>query len=139
MLWMLNYVVDLHSLTPLCSSQNSKLTEPMQYTQKVQYLPQTNQSPTNHSVVAETLCRSLQIAQEARKNSIVVTYDLAIAKIVMQIQKEEFPVYDNILIALGSFHIEMAYFRLTVRSHHNQEDHSYFRNVNYLSSHFCQD
>ena len=61
--------------------------------------------------MAETLCRSLQIAQEARKNSIVVTYDLAIAKIVMQIQKEEFPVYDNILIALGSFHIEMAYFR----------------------------
>ena len=35
MLWMLNYVVDLHSLTPLWSSWNSKLTEPMQYTQKV--------------------------------------------------------------------------------------------------------
>ena len=29
----------------------------------------------------------------------------------MQIQKEESQVFDNIFIALGSFHIEMAYFR----------------------------
>ena len=82
----------------------------MQYTQKVWYLPQINQSPTNHSVVAETLRRSLLIAQEAKKNSVVVTYDLAIAKIAMQIQKES-PVYDNTFIAPGSFHIEMAYFK----------------------------
>ena len=61
--------------------------------------------------MAETLCRSLQIAQEARKNSIVVTYDLAIVKIAMQIQKEESPVYGNIFVSLGSFHIEMAYFK----------------------------
>ena len=80
-LWMLNYVVNLHSLTPLWPGWNSKLTETMQY------LPQINQSLTNHLVVAETLCRSLQIAQEAKKNSLVVTYDLAIAKIAMQIQK----------------------------------------------------
>ena len=55
--------------------------------------------------------RSLHIAQEAKKNSIVVTYDLAIAKIAMQIQKEESPVYNNMIIALGSFHIEMAYLK----------------------------
>ena len=61
--------------------------------------------------MAETLCRSLQIAQEVGKNSIVVTYDLAIVKIAMQIQEEESPVHDNIFIALGSFHMEMAYFR----------------------------
>ena len=37
LLWMLNYVVNLHSLTPLWrkNSPNSKLTESMQYTQKV--------------------------------------------------------------------------------------------------------
>ena len=29
----------------------------------------------------------------------------------MQIQKEESPVYNNIFIALGSFHMKMAYFR----------------------------
>ena len=55
--------------------------------------------------------KSLQIAQEAKKNSIVVTYDLAIAKIAMQIQKQESPVYDNMFNALGSFHIEKAYFK----------------------------
>ena len=91
-LWMLNYAVNLHSLTPPWPSKNSKLIEPMQYTQKVWCLPQINQSSTNHSVVVEALRRSLQIAQEAKKKSIAVTYDLAIAKIVMQIQKEESPV-----------------------------------------------
>ena len=57
----LKYVVNLHSLTPLWPGWNSKLTEPMQYTQKVWHLPQINQSPTNQ-VVAEALRRSLQIA-----------------------------------------------------------------------------
>ena len=98
-LWMLNYVVNLHSLTPLWPGWNSKLTEPMQYTQKVWYLPQINQSPTNHSVVAETLRRSLQTAQKAKKNSIGI------------LQKEESPAYDNIFIALGSFYIEMGYYK----------------------------
>ena len=35
--------------------------------------PDKNCSPTNHSVVAETLRRFLQIAEEAKKKSIVVT------------------------------------------------------------------
>ena len=91
-LWRLNYVVNLHSLIPLLPGWNYKLHKPIQYSEKVCYLPQINQSLTNHLVVAETLCRSLQIAQEAKKNSLVVTYDLAIAKIAMQIQKEESPV-----------------------------------------------
>ena len=87
------------------------MIEPIKYTQEVWYLLQINQSLTNQSVVAETLRKSLQITQEARKNSIVVTNDLAIAKIAMQIQKEESPVYDNIFIAIDSFHIEMSYFK----------------------------
>ena len=110
-LWMLNYVANSNSLTPLWPGWNSRLITPKQYTQKVWYLPQINQSPTNHSVVAETMRRSQKIAQEANKNSIAVTYDLAIAKIAMQIQKEESPLYDNIFVALGSFHVEMAYFK----------------------------
>ena len=105
----------------------------MQNTWKVWYLPQINRSPTNHSIVAETLRRLLQIAEEAKKKSIVVTYDLAISKIAMQVQKEESPLYDNIFTVLGSFQIEMTYFKALVRSYQNQEDHSYFRNVKYLS------
>ena len=36
---------------------------------------------------------------------------MAIAKIAMQIQKVESPVYVNIFVALGSCHIEMGYFK----------------------------
>ena len=71
-LWMLNYQINLHNLTPLWSGWNSKLIEPMQYTQKVWYLPQINKFQTNHSTLAETLRRSLQIAQEAKKKKIVL-------------------------------------------------------------------
>ena len=83
----------------------------MQYTQKVWYLPDgINQSPTNHSIAAETLRRFLQIAQEA-KQKVLLQQNLAITKIAMQIQKEESPVNHNIVMALGSFHIEMTYFQ----------------------------
>ena len=52
--------------------------------------------------------QSLRIATECGKTSIAVTYDLAIAKIAMQIQEEENPQFDRIFVALGSFHVEMA-------------------------------
>ena len=55
--------------------------------------------------------RFLLIAQEAKKNSITVTYDRAIAKIAMQIQKEESLVCGNIFIAFGSIHTEMIYIK----------------------------
>ena len=55
--------------------------------------------------------RSLEITAEAQKTSIAVTYDLAIAKVAMQIQHEETPKYDGVFIVLGSFHIEMAFFK----------------------------
>ena len=67
--------------------------------------------PTNHSVLAETMHRSLQIAQESKKKSIAVTYDLALSKFPMQTKKKKSLVYGNIFIALYSFHIEMAYFK----------------------------
>ena len=52
--------------------------------------------------------RSQCIANECGKTSIVVSYDLA--KIAMQIQAEESPKFDDIFVALGSFHIELAFF-----------------------------
>ena len=78
--------------------------------QQVCYLPQINESPTSVSVVAETMKRSQAIAEECNKSSISVTYDLAIAKIAMQLQSTESPKYDNLFINLGGFHIEMAFF-----------------------------
>ena len=69
-----------------------------------------NESPTSTSVVAETLKRSQKVAEECNKYNISVTYDLAIAKVAMQLQAEEKPTYDNVFIHLGPFHITSAFF-----------------------------
>ena len=45
-----------------------------------------NESPKSTSVVAETLKRSQKVPEESNKYSISVTYDLAIAKVPMQLQ-----------------------------------------------------
>ena len=39
-----------------------------------------------------------------------MTYDLAIAKVAMQLQAEEKPTYDNVFIHLGLFHITCSFF-----------------------------
>ena len=41
------------------------------------------------------------------------SYDLAIAKIAMQLQAEESPKYDQVFVATGSFHVELAMFGAT--------------------------
>ena len=71
--------------------------------QKVWYLKQMNESPTLTSVVAETLKESQKVAEECNKYSISVTYDLAIAKVAMQLEAEEKPTYDNVLEMLGKY------------------------------------
>ena len=45
----------------------------------------------------------------------MVTYGLAIAKIVKRIQCEETPQLTNVYIMFGSFHIEMAFFSSLVK------------------------
>ena len=54
--------------------------------------------------------RAQQLTVECGKREIDLTYSLAIAKMVMEIQTEEAPTFDNIFITLGLFHIEMAFF-----------------------------
>ena len=84
-------------------------------------LPPTNQPIcTSTSVVAETMRRSVRIASEGQKENISVMYDLAIAKLAMQIQAEEKPTFDKIFISLGSFHLEMAFFLPWEKSLKNQ-------------------
>ena len=73
-------------------------------------LPTISQSPTLTAVVKETMKRAQQLAVECGKREIALTNNLAIAKMVMEIQIEEAPTFDNIFIAFGSFHIEMAFF-----------------------------
>ena len=78
--------------------------------QKIYYLPQINLSPTSNTVVIETLKIAQRIAEKTKKEEICVTYDLAIAKMALQIQAEESPRFDNTLIFVGAFHTEAAYF-----------------------------
>ena len=44
------------------------------------------------------------------KNRLLI-YDLAIAKLAMQIQHNEKPEFDNVFVNLGAFHMQMAYFK----------------------------
>ena len=89
---------------------NSKFDQSAKSTQNIWYLPQINESPTSHAVVAETLKRAIQVADECGKTQIASTYDLAIAKMALQIQKAESPLYDRVFVNLGAFHVELAFF-----------------------------
>ncbi|XP_057304270.1 uncharacterized protein LOC130641476 [Hydractinia symbiolongicarpus] len=108
-LWMMDFYFSPDT-TPMWVGWNSIIFQNTNNLQKVWYLPQINQSPTSIAVVAETLRRAQVIANECGKKNISVTYDLAIAKVAMQLQAEESPKFDNIFVALGAFHVEMAMF-----------------------------
>ena len=73
--------------------------------QEIFYLPQINQSPTSTAFFAETLKRALKFADHFKKESVAVTYDLAITKTAMQMQATETPTYDKVFVALGAFHL----------------------------------
>ena len=108
-LWMMDFCFSPHG-TAMWVGWNAELFPNTHELQKVWYLPQINQSPTSSAVVAETMRRAQRIASESNKTSISVTYDLTIAKVAMQIQAEESPKFDNVFVALGGVHIEMALF-----------------------------
>ena len=59
--------------------------------QRVFYMTTINASPTNESVVIETMKQALQVANECGQIFMQVTYDLAIAKVALQIQSVERP------------------------------------------------
>ena len=65
--------------------------------QKIWYLQQINESPTSYSVVFKTMRRSSEIAKACNRDSIAV-----------KIQNEEKPVFDQLFVHLGAFHIKMA-------------------------------
>lgn len=70
-----------------------------------------NTLPTYKSVLYATLRQTQKIAEECQQNYLHVTYNLAIAKVTLQIQHEEKSWFNNIFIHLGDFHIMMVYFK----------------------------
>ena len=69
-----------------------------------------SRSPTNNDVVRETMIRTQNIARQAGHEYAIVTYDLAVATKAYSIQELEQPLFDNLLILLGNFHIELAFY-----------------------------
>ena len=98
-------------MVPSWIGWNSLVTPTPDHIHQVWYLPHISLLPTQHSIVADTMNRSLIVAMEAGKTSIAVTYDLAIAKVAKQIQSQESPKYDQLFINIGAFHIELAFFK----------------------------
>ena len=78
--------------------------------QVIAYMNNINLPSTRLDVVAETLRQSQEVARECGESYAIVTYDLAIAKPALLIQAEETPLYDNVFVCFGGFHITMAYF-----------------------------
>ncbi|KAG5864968.1 hypothetical protein JTB14_017048, partial [Gonioctena quinquepunctata] len=90
---------------------NCKIINDRSKIQTVEYLSPVNDSPTSRAVVQETLNIAKKVAQNCHQEQIIATYDLAIAKLAMQIQYTQKPEFDTIFINLGAFHMKMAYFK----------------------------
>lgn len=109
-IWIISHALELPDI-PMWVGFNCKIHDIETCKQHISYLTPINASPTSNSVVLETMQQSKKIAEELNQSSIQVTYDLAIAKVALQIQATEKPTYDNLFIHLGPFHIMMAYFK----------------------------
>ena len=109
LLWIMS-LSQLH-FVPMWLGYNCMISTDHSEIQKIEYLPQINLSPTSYAIVNKTLQMSSEIAEECHQNQIIVTYDLAIAKMAMQIQEKEKPKYDHIFINMGAFHMQMAFFK----------------------------
>lgn len=108
--WTMSHFLKLPNI-PAWVGYNSMIYQDNSVKQKISYLTTINASPTNISVVLETMRQAQQIAEECQEEFMEVTYDLAIAKVALQIQSTEKPKFNNLFVHLGSFHVMMAYFK----------------------------
>lgn len=108
-MWMLSHVLDIPN-TPMYVGYSSKIFLDKSMKQRVSYLTTINLSPTNNAVVKETMVQASKIATECNEEYIQVTYDLAIAKIALQIQSQSNE-FQNLFIHIGTFHVMMAFFK----------------------------
>lgn len=76
----------------------------------ITYMDPISPPPTRNDVVQETMVRTLKVAEETDQNYAVVTYDLAVALKAYSIQALQTPAFDRLIILLGNFHLEMAFF-----------------------------
>lgn len=107
MLWHLLKVDN----TPMWVGYNSLIYDDNTCMQKVSYLTTINASPTSTWVVIETLKQSQKVAEECDETCMQITYDLAIAKVALQLQCMEKPRFDTLFIHVGTFHVMVAFLK----------------------------
>lgn len=108
--WVLSHYCKVLN-TPMWVGFCHKISNDNSVKQKISYLTPINASPTNPSVVYETMRQSQLIAKECQQTYMQVTYDLQITKVAYQIQSVEKPNFDDLFIHMGAFHTMMAYFK----------------------------
>ena len=84
LLWMIQFST-LSKCTRMWVGWNAQHQIDKKATEKIWYLPAINQSPTLTAVVKEMMQRAQQLAVECGKHEITLTYNLAVAKMAMEI------------------------------------------------------
>ena len=100
----------LHRQLPLFHGFYSQFVTDDLPQQSVCYMDPIPLPPTRNDVVRDTMIRSLNVAKEVNQSYAIVSYDLAVAIKAYSIQAIESPEFDRLLILLGNFHLEMAFF-----------------------------
>lgn len=108
--WMMSHTLGVEKL-PMWVGFNALSYQDNLPKQEVRYLPNMRQPITSLDVIHETLITTQRCAKECGQKFGIVTYDLNAAKLAMQIQATERPKFDDVFIMLGTFHIEMAFFK----------------------------
>jgi len=96
--------------TPLHSGFISKYMKDTLPLQRICNMDQISRSPTNNDVVRETMIRTLRVAEETGQEYAVVTYDLVVSLKAYSTQEIERPLFNKLLIMLGNFHVELAFY-----------------------------
>ncbi|GFW32459.1 uncharacterized protein TNCV_676181 [Trichonephila clavipes] len=89
--------------TPMWTGFNSKIMIDDSPQQLISYLTPINESPTSNAVVLATMQQCMSVLQELSQEYMQVTYDLAIAKIALQIQATENNTFQKAFYSLGCF------------------------------------
>ena len=110
LLWTMAKNLLVSAQVPMWIGFNSQRFTDRNPKQIVHYMNHIRYPPTRNDVVKEMMVRSQAVSKECEQQYMVVTYDLAVAKVARKIQSEESPLFDDMFIMFGSFHIELSFF-----------------------------
>ena len=95
---------------PMHQGFNTKFFKDNLPQHKIVYMDPIFEPITNNAAVKRTLEIAVKGAEEVGQQFTIVTYDLAAALKAYAIQALDAPRFDNVLILLGNFHLEMAFY-----------------------------